>query len=560
MRLISCTALLAMLILAGLVIGTSAETLVACSPCALSVDRIVQTNDWGTTFVNDTVRINAAIPATYLDLGVPSAVAEKMGFVAARDSQGMPLQTIPLSADQLRGYVPIRVELPGTTGEYSIHVEAVFSGLLSFNGTYTLTYSPFPVVDSSVTVTSSALTVKTGDWTSVAWSGINGTWSSGTFRTNATNLQPFNTTLGKLSFTSATQNNLDVTVSREITISQSANVLVADTYNITNRGRDIPSLTFLLPKGTVSIIGSDVIGRLDETKLRVAAQDNGTSIVTFSPRFGTIKSGGGANLRLDYELLNSVYVTTASLGKYSLNFRMFDNVKFVQTNLQTRVMLPPGFKMESVTWPAPKISDDKIILNASRVSPLSDLSFSLSYRLDPFWASFTPLAWAGLIAGALAASVLVLGAGIAKTAAAGLAPSGIVGRFADLLDEKATLRLESEKLEEDMSRGALARHEFKRRRRMIDIRTSEIERQIGPLKQELTSSSQRYADLFRRIEKAEAELQVVRNSMSDLRNQYRSGRIAKESFESLNSDLTRRKEKAQQAIDNIVIGLREEAR
>jgi len=48
--------------------------------------------------------------------------------------------------------------------------------------------------------------------------------------------------------------------------------------------------------------------------------------------------------------------------------------------------------------------------------------------------------------------------------------------------------------------------------------------------------------------------------MSDLRNQYRGGRMAKELYESLVSDLVRRKERTQQTIDNIVIGLREEAR
>jgi hypothetical protein len=525
------------------------------------MDRIVQTNDWGTTFVNDTVSINATTPATYLDLGVPSAIAEKMGFVAASDSQGIPLQTVPRSANQTGGYVPIRVELPGIIGEYSISVRAVFSGLLGFNGTgYSLTYSPFPVVDSSVTVASAVLTVKTGDWTLVKPSGINGEWSSGSFRATTNSLGPYNTTLGELSFASATQNNLDVTANREITISQSANVLVADTYNITNRGRDVSTLTFLLPKGTDTISGRDVIGQLDETKLRVAVQDNDTSLVTFTPRFGTIKGGGGANLRLHYELLNSVYVTTASLGQYSLNFRMFDNVKFVQASLQTKVLLPAGFKAESLAGPPATFFSDRIVLEAADVNPLSDLSFSLSYRLDPFWASLSPLVWIGLIEGTLAASVLVLGVSSAKAETGGITPSGLIGRLVDRFDEKAALRLELEKLEEDMSRGAVARHDFKRRRRIIEIRILEIDRQISPLKQELTSSSQRYADLVRRIELAEAELQAVRSSMSDLRNQYRSGRISKESYESLNSDLVRRKEKAQQSADGIAIGLREETR
>lgn len=564
MRLILGIALFVSLVLAGLTAETSAQTPVPCNPstCTLMLERIVQTNDWGTTFVNDTVRISATGPATYLDLGVSSLVAEKMGFLSAVDDQGTTLRAVPLPPDANRGYVPIRIELPEGTGNHSITLKSVFSGLLSFNSTtsrYTLTYSPFAVLDGNVTLTSASLTVKTGDWTSITPSGINGTSSPGTFQTSTSTLGKYNTTLGKLSFASSTQSNLDATANRLITISQSARVFVTDSYNVTNRGRDIPSLTFLLPKGIASTSGSDVIGRLDETRLRIVAQENGTQ-VTFTPRFGNIKGGGGANVRLEYGLPSSIYITTASLGKYSLNFRMLDSVKFVQPALQTKILFPPGFKVESVTGPAAIISSNQIVLEASGVSPLSDLSFSLFYRLDPFWASISPLVWIGLIEGALAASVLVLGMGSARADVGGVAPSGLIGRLVDRFDEKASLRLESEKLEEDMSRGALARHDFKRRRRMIDIRISEIDRQIGPLKQELTVSSQRYADLIRRIELAEAELQVARSSMTDLRNQYRSGRIAKESYESLNSDVVRRKEKAQQAVDSILIGLREESR
>ena len=564
MRLILGIALFVSLVLAGLTAETSAQTTVPCSPstCTLTLERIVQTNDWGTTFVNDTVRVSTTGPATYLDLGVPSPVAKKMGSLSVTDSQGMALRAIPLPEDIIRGYLPIRVELPGRIGNYSIVLKSAFSGLLSFNGTtsrYTLTYSPFAIVDGNVTVTYASLNVKIGDWTSIIPSGINGTSPSGTFQTSTSSLSKYNTTLGKLSFASATQSNLDVTASRVITISQSTSAHVTDAYNVTNMGRDIPSLSFLLPKGITSTSGSDIIGRLDETKLRITAQDNGTQ-VTFTPRFGTIRAGGGANLKLDYELQSGVHITTSSLGEYSLNFRMLDSVKFVQPNLQTRILFPAGFKAESLTGPPATFSSNQIVLEASGISPLSDLSFSLSYRLDPFWASLSPLVWIGLIEGTLGASVLVLGVSSAKAETGGITPSSLIGRLVDRFDEKATLRLELEKLEEDMSRGALPRHDFKRRRRMIEIRILEIDRQISPLKQELTSSSQRYADLVRRIELAEAELQAVRSSMSDLRNQYRNGRISKESYESLNSDLIRRKEKAQQSSDSIVIGLREETR
>lgn len=570
MKLILSLALLVSLSVAGLTTVALAQTSVPCNPssCTLTLERIIQTNDWGTTFVNDTVRITTTGLSTYLDLGIPSAVATKIGFMSATDDQGTALQVVPLPEDTIREYVPIRIELPARrVGTYSIALRSLFSGLLSFNATsnrYTLTYSPFAVVDGNFTVTLASLTVKTADWTTITPSGINGTFPAGTrtFQTSTNNLQKYNITLGQLTFSSTNQNHLNVTANRVITILQSAKVRVTDSYNVTNLGRPISSLSFLLAKGLASISASDVIGRLDETRLRIAAQDNGT-LVTFTPRFGTspaIKTGGGANLEIDYELESGTHITSSSLGGYSLSFRTLDNVKFVQSSFQTRIHLPAGFKAESLDGPSAVFSTNEIVFEKSSISPLSDLSFTLTYRLDPFWSSLNPLVWVGLAEGTLAASVLVLGMGPAKGVIGGPAPSGIIGRIVDRFDEKAALRLEFEKLDEDMSRGALARHEFKRRRRMIEVRISEIDRQIGPLKQELTASSQRYADIVRRIELAEAELQVVRGSMSDLRSQYRSGKIAKESYESLTSDLIRRKEKAQQSVDSILIGLREDSR
>jgi hypothetical protein len=513
--------------------------------------------------MNDTVSLNANASVTYVDLGVPSQVADKLGFFSAVNSSGAPVRVARQALNQAGDYLPLRVELPGRTGSYSFTLRTVFSGLLSFEDTskrYTLTYSPFPVVDNSTSVTTAALTIKTGDWSSITPSGIQGTTSSGTFQTQASNLKPFNTTLGKLSFASSTQLAFDVAAGRLITISQSAKVQVSDTYNITNRGRDAPSLAFLLPKGATSVSGTDVIGRLDETKITATPQTNGTTAVTFTPRFGTVKNGGGVSLKLDYELSSEVYITSGSLGKYSLNFQMFSNVKFVEPALQTKIRLPSGFKLDSVTGQTATVTANQILLEATGVNPLTDLSFSMSYRLDPFWASLGPLGWAGLLEAALAAAVLVFVSGSTAVATTGLAPSSLIGRFVELFDEKAALRLESEKLEDDIGRGAVSRHDFKRRKRVIDLRVSEIDRQLGPVKQELAGAQPRYGEMVKKIERAEAELQVVRSSMSDLRNQYRSGRMAKELYESLVSDLVRRKERTQQTIDNVVIGLREEAR
>ena len=166
MRLVLGIALLLSLAMGSLLVDASAQTQVACtlSTCTLTVSRIILTNDWGTTFMNDTVSLNANASVTYLDLGVPSQVADKLGFFIAVDSQGATARVTKQALNQTGGYLPLRVELPGRTGVYSFTIRTVFSGLLSFEDTskrYTLTYSPFPLVDNSTSVTTATLTIKT---------------------------------------------------------------------------------------------------------------------------------------------------------------------------------------------------------------------------------------------------------------------------------------------------------------------------------------------------------------------------------------------------------------
>src|SRR5207245_10403361 len=173
------------------------------------------------------------------------------------------------------------------------------------------------------------------------------------------------------------------------------------------------------------------------------------------------------------------------------------------------------------------------------VKPLSNLSLSMNYGLSTFWASVPPLAWTILLELAVVFAVLVFQTGTA-TVLVGGGPSETIRKYIDLNDEKSTLRQEADRMEEDLSRGAVNRHEYKRRRRLADIRIAEIERSLGPVKGQLSGSGARYQDMVRRVERAEADLQAVRVNMADLRNQYRSGRMEKQLFVSLSDDLERR--------------------
>ncbi len=549
--------------------SVSAQSNCTTSICSATVDSTISTNVWGITVVTEKVILTIASPVSHVGLGIPSSLSSQLRTAIATDTQNALLgvsnlgtQTTPSGT----GYTALDVVFPSTqSGPYTFNLTTVYSGLLTYSPTassFSLNVNPFPVTDGTFNVTRAGVTLKTGDWPSPKISPINQTVLSGTFTAQAAPLNAFNTTVWKISFNTAgtTQNIFDVSAGRLIVISPSGSVQVTDSYNMTNRGPTLSSVAFTLPKGVSGVSASDVIGHVTTTA--PTANSDGTSTLTFTPRFSSsqIPYNGSIRVQISYQLSPQVYLSSGSLGRFTLNFEAFDSVRFYEPTLQTKIVTPMGFRLNTFTGQVPQTSGNQVLIQVSPLTPMSNLGFSMSYQLDPFWASLSPLGWAGLLEAALMASALALWSRPGATVAVAGAPSQLINRFVELYDEKSSMRLEADKMEEDLNRGAMNKYDYKRRRRVIDLRMAEIDRALALIKEQLSSVQNRYQDMIKRIERAEAELQVVKNTSGDLRNQYRGGKIAKDLYESLIADLIRRRERAEQTIDTIVINLREEVR
>jgi len=537
------------------------------SSCTVTVSRSITTNNWGVSFVSDQFSLTTgSSPVSQITLGIASSLSSKLRFTEAVDYQSNQLRISPLKlASLLSGgnYSAMDIAFPSAkTGTYSFNLTSVYSDLLNFNSTsnnFVFAFEPFPLMDDNYNVTSATLSVKTGDWQSPKVSSVDGTFASATFSSQAIPLKPFNTTVATMTFSSSiSQSIFGVTANRTITLAQTGSIQVTDFYNMTNKGHDLSSLTLPLPRSVQTATARDIIGTV--STLTAATATDGTNTVTFFPRFGTVKAGASSSVRISYALPSQSFLASTGLGRFELSFHLFDNVKFSEPTLQMKIVAPMGFRLESFSGQTFTSSGNQILVQVAEVTPMSNLSFTMDYQLDPFWASLSALSWAGLAVGSIAAVVLAVGATSTAGVAVSGAPSELIGRFVDLYDEKSAMRLEAEKMDEDLLRGALNRHEFKRRRRVIDLRIAELDRTLAPVKDQLSKSNPRYQDMIKRLERAEADIQVVRTTSADLRNQYRSGRIARELYESLISDLAKRKEKAQQTMDTIVINLREETR
>ena len=548
------------------------------STCSASFQRVISTNPWGVTTINDYVNLNSTVPVTHLTFGIPASVSDDLRFTLAT-AQGVSLQVSKQNPTPSQNFTTLNVQFPASETKYTFNVTTVFTSLLSYSpgaNSFTFEANPFPLVDGTYNVTSAKVTLQTNDWQSPKIPlPLNQTITGGTFTCtlpstgsdnclNSAPLKPFNNTVWKVTFaSSATQNVLRISAGRLIQIFPSGSLQVTDSYNVTNLGPTLSSLAFKVPKGVSSITENYVLGlEIDqpETTPTPTVNSDGTSTVTFTPSFGSVPFNQSFRAKIFYTLSPSTYISTSSLGTFTVNFALFDNVQFYAPSLQTKIVTPSGFRLNSLTGQVPQISGNQISLLASPVTPASSLGFSMTYQLDPFWSSLSPLSWVGLVEGALAAGVLAVLSRPGTEGAISGAPSQLITKFVELYDEKSSMRLESDKMEEDLARGSLNRYDYKQRRRMLDRRMTEVDNTLTPIEEQLAAAQGRYSDMIKRIERAEVELNVIKTTTNDLRNQYRSGKISKDLYESLNADLVRRKQKAEQTIDTVIINLREEIR
>ena len=578
MRALFAVLLLLALTAAFLPHSASAASDCQKATCIATFQRTISTNAWGVTTLGDYVNLTSTVPVTHLTIGIPASVSNDLRLTVAT-AQGVNLQVSKTAPTPSQNYTTLNVQFPASETKFAFNVTTVFTGLLSYspssNG-FTFEANPFPLIDGSYNVSRATVILQSGDWASPRIPPpLNQTITGGAFTcalpsTGSDNcpksvaLKPFNNTVWKITFaSSATQNVLTVSAGRLIQIAPSGSLQVTDSYNITNLGPTLSSLSFKVPKAVSSITEKYVLGlQIDQpaTTPTPTANSDGTSTVTFTPSFGSVQFNQSFRAKIFYTLSPSSYISTSSLGTFTINFALFNNVQFYAPSLQTTIMTPSGFRLNSLTGQVPQISGNQISLLASPVTPVSSLGFSMTYQLDPFWSSLGPLSWVGIVEVALAAGVLaVLSRPGAEGGITG-APSQLISKFVELYDEKSSMRLESDKMEEDLARGALNRYDYKQRKRMLDRRMSEIDKALAPVEDQLAAAQGRYQDMVKRIERAEVELNVIKTTAADLRNQYRSGKISKDLYESLNADLVRRKQKAEQTIDTIIINLREEIR
>jgi len=534
---------------------------------SLGVERSITISEYALVTVDDKFNFknNGNEPVSSLTVGFPREFADLLKDVSAKDSGGVILR-VDRDVDSSSSIYWLRLIFSKDVKpneEYRFNLKMLFSGLVSFSDPgFTFKFAPHPTLQSRAEFSNVTIVLPADAQVTVP---PNSTFISEKFEgkpvvfNSSRPLEPLADTIFSFNYTSTTQRIIRCDwAERQITFDPYRGISVADTYRVKNLANDVGSIRVLLPQNSTQVMLYDLLGPIRE----VAAQGNETTV---TPRYPKIGKGQTFTFTLRYQIEQKKYAKQMEWwGLYNFTMDLAPHSEWIIEKFNVVITLQTG---ASVEWESrePNATLKQSALRTAMVYNFTDLlpeenaSVAIRYRYLSFWAAYEPLQWVFTL------EILVVALAVTFRLRKQPAPSvpipvERIREFVELYDEKTALKLEVERMEEELARGAITKHDYRHRKRNIDLRIDEINKALTTVKTELRSIQARYDDMLRRIEKAEAEVDAARVSQTQVRTQYRTGKITREVYDTLTTDLNKRVDKARETIDSIIITLREEAR
>ena len=545
------------------------------SQLIIHIQRTASLGGWGAAHLLDNFTVYNPGPssASFLDVGFLRVFQPDVYYVQAKDQNGKIL-TLDGNVNQTSGFYFIRVHFAKTltsnqTYQFTVayvigHIITPVSNGLEYN------FSAAPVltqdaVEANVTllgVVGSSFAVNPNS-TTYKQTTING-FPALTRQYKPWTAYSAETFVGP--YLTVSQYIVDVPFAeRDIIVHRSGTLSIKDSYSLHNLAAPITSITITLPDGATNVMAYDVVGAMWAAPQYPSAPYQ----ITVAPRYAAgIKGSEYFNFSLTYDLPQSEYIKQLDWwGNYNLTTTMANNKDdFIFDNVIVKIQTPTGLEINNVILPPQPVINTpaqydpvkkQIVLDG--VTNSNNVTLAMTFTYLPFWSGLEYLPWLVGLEVVIAAAIIVNKYRKGPEMAVPI-PVEKLREFVGLYDERISLTRELVVMEEDVARGSLVKHEFRRRRKVMDVRLDDINRSLMQVKAEIRVMSQHYDELIRRIDRAEAEIESSRASLNQVRGQYRAGKYTRETYDSMTNDLSKRIDRAESTVETILITLREDAR
>ena len=538
------------------------------------IQRTATAGQYGVVHLTDQFSLTniGTSPVSTFDFGFDRFYGNNIYYVEARDQQGTSLM-LDADVNQTSPFLWIRAHFPNALQPkvtYNFTVTSVLNGVLrpvSLGFEYNFTAAPILTQDAKlvnctliVPAGSTFVTIPNSTY-------VHSTVGGYPILTNQYKpWKAYSNTLFYGPFRSVNIYFIDLDwEQREISILSTGTLAIREKFHFRNRAAVISNLAITLPSAATDVMAYDEVGPLWTS----TQTPSSSGVVSVAPRSSQgLRGQENFTVTLTYKVPQNVYVKRLSgWGNYNLTFTLLDSRDdFLVQSATVKIITPNGLSITglqappllSLLSPPIQVSQDYRTITLRGITSLNNVTFSMAFSYSPFWSAFDFLPWIVGIEVVIVGFALVFRRRRPEVEVP--APVEKLREFVGLYDERLALSRELVVMDEDVARGSLVKHEFRRRKKVMDARLDEVNRSLMQLKIDLRAVSPHYDELVRRIDRSEAEVEASRASLTQVRGQYRAGRTTREAYDHLVNDITKRIDRAQEAIETALITLREEAR
>ncbi|MBS7610079.1 hypothetical protein KEJ19_05885 [Candidatus Bathyarchaeota archaeon] len=371
----------------------------------------------------------------------------------------------------------------------------------------------------------------------------------------SSNLQSFTSYKAKISF----QGNLQVlsikNLRRRVEVSMEGVIRVFDDYQIENPiAKKVSSVNVTLGKGAKGIAVEDSLGPLAFTERALNKTLEGMEGVEVQLNLrDEIGLGELASFTVSYELPRHIYASSGGgVWNQVLSLRLPFGFKAKVVRLLVQFILPEQAQflnassnlgqgiLEVVSGIASQ-SRQVIFWNAKEVSFLEEPSFLVSYAHSILWSTLQPMVFTLLIAILAYGFLQYRPKAPPERVAPGVSLEAVKG-FIEACGRYMELELEFDRLRDEFDRRKIGSSQYRKMTNVLNERKRETERTLLETGNTLRKLGGRYENIVVEIEEAKAQMETIRMSLENLRDQYRLGRISRVVYERLLREYSRRLE------------------
>jgi hypothetical protein len=385
---------------------------------------------------------------------------------------------------------------------------------------------------------------------------------------------------------------------RQVTIDPAGKVNVADSYRlISNSTTTLKAFVVSLPFDASNVVLRDAFGKALDTNLAYSTAGNiflaNATLQTF------LISGQSTTLTAQYTLNSAALQGT----NYVLSdFKLFPNFAYV-VDKATITFTPP----EGATITSPQATSldasstltrhtyqDILTVAKESLSYVDYLapqqnSIQLSFEYNPVWVALRPTFWALLVAAVGCITVFFVRRHQPKeetyankterltkleteTAESTTHTKGTEQKtaqnisaestreFIDAYEDKKQLNAELKSMNAKAQKGKIPRRQYKVQKSAIETRLQVINRNIKRTKENFKGTTGGYSDLVKQLDLAETDLDEAEEYIKTLESRLNKGEISLEVYKRSVGDYQKQRDKAESAINGILLRLREKIR